>query len=107
MRPDWSDLMDNGCDGGGDGVDWEFQWSPVPRAARYHLQAWSVGPGSPALDDSTITGNFYRRTEPLAFVRESMRIGWRWRVRAFADGAWSEWSRETVFDFEPPGTDCP
>lgn len=107
IRPDGSDVMDNGCDGGADGIDWDFAWSVVPRATRYHLQAWSITPANPALDDSSLTAPFWRRTDPLAFVRESSRIGWRWRVRAFADGQWGEWSRETVFDFEPAGTDCP
>jgi len=82
-------------------VVWEFKWSAVPRASKYHLLV--IGPKAtiPAVDRSGLTSPAYRH-EWQAYVGGPNRFGWRWKVRALVGDVWSEWSETRTFDVEPP-----
>src|SRR5207247_10401148 len=75
--------------------DWTFGWHACPGASRYHL--FVIGPGAlnPIVNDDSITSATYeyRRSHYGITHRE----GWTWKVRAFVDGQWGEWSEERTF----------
>jgi serine/threonine protein kinase/WD40 repeat protein/tetratricopeptide (TPR) repeat protein len=84
---------------------WDFRWTEVPGATCYHVQI-RVANDSPRVDRATITmpswsysGQFYH---PDHFL-----TGWRWRVRALVNGAWTQWSAYRAFQVAPPETAQP
>ena len=84
---------------------WDFDWSDVAGAARYHLFVKGSGALYPLVDDESLGSSEYRIDE-AAYVINANRLGWTWRVRALVDGEWGPWSEERTFDVEPLNTDC-
>jgi hypothetical protein len=78
---------------------WDFGWSEVPGATRYHLYGSGSNPTSPFLN-FTLTSTSYRH-ETKGYVSDQNRMGWRWKVRALVNGIWSDWSEERRFDVAP------
>ena len=79
---------------------WNFGWYDCPEAERYHL--YVIGPGAlnPIVDDANVHSATYQlRKESYGITTLN---GWRWKVRAFVDGKWGEWSEERTFDVAPP-----
>jgi len=80
---------------------WLFGWRDCPEASRYHL--YVIGPGAlnPVVDDDTITAatHQHRATYYKGVTRAE---GWTWKVRAFVDGRWGEWSEERQFNVAAP-----
>jgi serine/threonine protein kinase/tetratricopeptide (TPR) repeat protein len=79
---------------------WEFGWSEVPGATRYHLYVVLDGTHVPTIHNSTLTSSSYQ-FETGAFVPDQNRLGWRWKVRALVQGTWTDWSEERTFDVTP------
>jgi hypothetical protein len=81
---------------------WEFSWSKVPKAERYHIYiAHSTLIDSPAVSQE-MDVPVYRMPNPH-LMRSSgpLRQGWTWKVKALVGGEWSKWSDVRTFDVEP------
>jgi hypothetical protein len=87
---------------GGPGCTWEFGWSQVPGADRYHLWVKSPYARGPLVDAASLDRPAYRLSCDGTFVSPSNRSGWRWKVRARVGGVWTPWSEERSFDTAPP-----
>jgi hypothetical protein len=96
-------LMDNGCQDFSNPIIWDFAWSAVPGATRYHLYVIASSASIPVIDNDTLTETTFR-SESMAYT--GVRFGWTWRVRARVAGAWRAWSPTGAFDVEPVDTDC-
>ena len=85
------------------GKGWDFRWSPVAKAVKYHLRV--LGPSddnNPLIDNSELTHPSYHYNG-IVPPTVADRRGWRWKVRAMlASQTWSDWSFERKFDIEPP-----
>jgi hypothetical protein len=81
-------------------VAWEFQWTAVPRATRYHLLVYGPSARVPLIDEDRLPGTVYRYPRK-GYIADRNRKGWRWKVRARIDDAWGDWSDERSFDVEP------
>lgn len=92
--------FDNGCPGQTDPKSWDFSWGTITDASKYHL--YVIGPGAiyPLIDNLNITDASYQFVSQ-GYVINQNRIGWTWRVRAFVNGVWREWSETRSFDVEP------
>lgn len=80
--------------------DWMFGWHDCPEASRYHL--YVIGPHAlnPIIDTDTLTAATYRFRRSSHGVTQ--REGWTWKVRAFIDGRWGDWSEERRFNIAGP-----
>lgn len=107
IMPENHAVMDNGCRNMGDPIEWEFKWSAVPKATSYHLHVIGALATKPVINNSRLSDSMYRHKPTGGYIIKRHQRGWRWRVRAFVNGAWSEWSEERTFDVEPVDTDCP
>jgi hypothetical protein len=105
VSPAEGGVLDNGCSDHSEPMAWSFDWSDVPRAERYHVYAIGRTATYPAVDREVVTSSYSEST--TAYVANQYRFGWRWKVRAFVDGSWREFSPERSFDVEPLNTDCP
>ena len=78
---------------------WRFSWSECPSASRYHL--YVIGPGAlnPIIDNNTLTATSY--SERATHYGITALNGWTWRVRAYVDGRWKEWSETGTFNVSP------
>jgi len=106
VRPAPGVLMDNGCTGGRDEIKWAFTWSPLPGATKYHLYVIGRTATNPVVDLDNLLAPSHIHTR-TAHITSTHTRGWRWKVRAFVDGAWQPWSAERTFDVEKENTDCP
>ena len=79
---------------------WTFGWRACPGARRYHL--FVIGPGAlnPIIDNDSITSATYQNTAYHYGITQ--REGWTWKVRAFVDGRWGDWSEERTFNVAAP-----
>lgn len=79
---------------------WMFGWHDCPEAGRYHL--YVIGPGAlnPIVDDDTLTAATYQFRRSSYGVTQ--RDGWTWKVRAFVDGRWGDWSEARWFSVAAP-----
>ena len=39
--------------------------------------------------------------KPKGISPISLRLGWRWKVRALVEGIWTDWSEERTFEVAP------
>ena len=103
ISPDDQEILDNGRTDFLDYTVWDFDWSDIEGATRYHL--FVVDPlGSPHIDDDNITSSSYH-LESQGYQTSDCLEGWTWGVRAYCNGQWNEWSDTRKFDVEPPNTD--
>ncbi len=87
-------------DGGRVESDWMFGWRACPGATKYHL--FVIGPSAlnPIVDDQSITSATYHYR---AFgYGITQRDSWTWKVRAFVDERWGDWSAQRTFSVAPP-----
>lgn len=98
-------VLDNGCVGGGDALQWSFDWDDVPGADLYHLYVIRAGM-NPAIDRADLTASDFT-DHHFGWVPSENLGGWSWKVRARTNGVWRAWSGERPFAAEPVGTDCP
>jgi hypothetical protein len=87
------------------GVDrssvWEFDWSDVPGATRYHLYLFRPNPSKATyINDPAITSSACRvKADRCVHDRADPRR--YWKVRALVNGVWSDWSEEGTFTVAP------
>jgi len=99
-------LMDNGCQDRSNGITWDFDWNNVPGATAYHIRVWR-NPALPVINQMDVATSDYHYDSPQTYIINTNRIGWRWRVRAKAEGVWGPWSKVGFFRVERLNTDCP
>lgn len=101
-------VLDNGCSGDRDVVEWPFNWSAIGGASRYHLQV--SRPGEPPIVDTDSVARSYYLFERRGHVDERKGAGrdrfFTWKVRAMVSGDWQPWSKDAAFEVEPANTDC-
>jgi hypothetical protein len=105
LPEDGEENMDNGCRDRSDLQEWNFDWSDVPGAARYHIYVIGQNASYPVIDTIVTSSNYYNGCSGC-YIIESNRFNWSWRVRAGDADSWSEWSDTSNFDVEPLDFDC-
>jgi hypothetical protein len=112
--PQVNAVLDNGCDYGDNGLEWNFSWSQVPSAAYYQIQILNGNDMFRRLSE-IIESNTWRYScnsedQESCNIEDSLD-DFSWRVRAGygdkADSIWGEWSEIRSFQVEPLNTDCP
>jgi hypothetical protein len=103
ISPKEGELLDNGCRNFKDPKLWQFRWSEVRGAQRYHLYVKHEFAGNPVIDNSNIRTTSYTDEDNSFSLNLS---GWRWKVRPMINGVWKDWSAEQAFNVEPADTDC-
>ncbi len=98
-------VLDNGRTDFKDKEIWDFDWEDVPGATKYELYVIGVNATFPAINDETTTSSYHSVDD--GYITNQNRLGWKWKVRAYANGLWSEWSEVRSFDVEPVNTDPP
>jgi hypothetical protein len=106
LMPDNNAEPDNGCADRSNAIEWRFERSEIPKARRYHLYVIGSGAKYPVVDMMNIKSASYRHDRPSAYITDSNRRAWRWKVRVLVGKVWSDWSEERAFDVEPIDTDC-
>ncbi len=96
--------VDNGCTDGRDSIVDDFDWSDVNGATKYELYRKHAG-SMPSYTETN--SSFYYYVCDGCYVIEANRFNWKWKVRAFVNNIWTDWSEERSYDFEPLNTDCP
>ena len=104
LFPKQDEVMDNGCDVVVNNIEWRFTWETVPGATSYHIYVAHEGANNPVTDDQT-SDNFWNNSQE-GFISPGNGTNWKWRVRAYKNGKWYEWSAERTFSVEPVNTDC-
>ena len=106
ISPQNGTVLDNGCKDHSDSIEWDFDWSDVPGATKYHIYVILENAVNPVIDAIT-TASSYHYSSLGAYIEDAHRFNWTWKVRAGNDsGEWSEWSEVRYFDVEPLDTDC-
>ena len=100
LKPAAGATLENGAIGGKKVRVWEFGWSEVPGATRYHIYAIGRNAVLPSINNPTVTSSSYR-DEEKGYIGDKNRLGWRWKVRALVKGVWTDWSEERTFDVAP------
>ena len=77
--------------------EWAFDWADVPRATKYHLFVKATKAKIPIVDRDDILQSEWKEIR-RGVVGDSFLQDWGWKVRAFVDGEWTEWSDVRTFD---------
>ncbi|MCY2993311.1 MAG: serine/threonine-protein kinase [Planctomycetota bacterium] len=96
-------VLENGSLDGSRQKTWEFAWSAVVGATRYHLFVSGRRAPRPVVDVSEIGHTQYSH-RGTGYVIEANQRGWRWRVRALVGDKWTDWTEERTFDVGPIAT---
>jgi len=107
ISPKEGEVLDNGRYDAKDYIEWDFDWSDVKGAAKYHLYVKHTGSRYPVIDKIIYNGSRHHHRKYGSYIIENNRFNWKWKVRAFVDGQWCHWSEVRRFDVEPPNTDPP
>jgi len=106
ISPQNGAVLDNGCKDHSDSIEWDFDWSDVPGATKYHIYVILENAVNPVIDAIT-TASSYHYSSLGAYIEDAHRFNLTWKVRAGNDSSeWSEWSEVRYFDVEPLDTDC-
>ena len=83
-------------------LNWTFTWKACPQATRYHL--FVIGPtaSNPIVNDDSLTSAAFQFQRTHGQISKSKAQGWTWKVRAYADGQWGNWSEERKFSVAEP-----
>lgn len=106
LSPNEGAIMDNGRNDFRDEIVWDFDWSDCPNATKYHLYVKRTGASLPSIDNDTIVNSSFRSAS-YSYIIDSNLQGWTWKVRAFINGSWEEWSVIQTFSVEPLNADPP
>ena len=104
LSPSQDDVLDNGCEDQSDNVIWEFSWSGVEGADRYHIYVQRLGAQFPVLNHAVTDTSYKKKSK--GYIAPQNADGWTWRVRAQVRGKWGKWSAVRTFSVEPIDTDC-
>lgn len=80
----------------GPAVSWEFRWTAVNGASKYHVQVSRVGAAQPLFNRDDLKLPKFKGTIRSKFPESSLD-GWTWKVRAFVNGRWNDWSESQPF----------
>lgn len=107
ISPSNGTVLDNGCNPNreADGIVWEFAWSAVPGATRYHLIVQRLGAALPVIDVFT-SASSYRYESAGAYIIEANRFNWHWKVESEANGQFGSYNPSATFNVEPLNADC-
>jgi hypothetical protein len=110
--PEEGAILDNGRMDRKDFIKWRFIWGRVVGASKYNLYVKHVGSYFPIINTELTDFNrslfmYYDFEEYGSYIANKNRFNWRWKVRAYVDEAWWDWSEERSFDVEPVNTDLP
>ncbi|MCG2815363.1 MAG: hypothetical protein L6425_05465 [Candidatus Aminicenantes bacterium] len=101
-------VLDNGRSDGRDDIVWDFDWSDINGATSYRLYVIGSNALYPVIDrPSNMFDSSYHHVSAGSYIIDENRLNWKWKVRAYANGVWSDWSEERTFDVEPLNTDPP
>ena len=106
LSPADGEVMDNGCLDRSDSMDWDFEWTAVPGAKKYHLFVKTSRAPIAAIDNQSIKTTRHEVRKRGAYTGPAGYTGWAWKVRALVGNEWTEWSEERSFTLEPVNTDC-
>ena len=104
LLPEAHEIMDNGCYPVLNDINWRFTWTAIPGATSYQIHVMHEGSLKPVANDET-ADNFWNNSQQ-GFILPENTQNWKWKVRAFKDGQWCEWSVERTYTVEPLNTDC-
>lgn len=79
----------------------EFDWTDVPGATMYHLYVKGTTATYPWIDIDT-PQSWYQKQQG-GCVYDENRFNWIWKVKAYVNGQWCDYSPERHFDFESGG----
>ena len=105
LSPSDGAVLDNGCVSRTDAITWEFDWSDVQHATRYHLIVQRLGASIPVVDVFTAHSS-YRHVAPGAYIIERNRFEWHWEVEAEVHSVFGGYSPARTFSVEPLSADC-
>ena len=105
LSPEEGAEMDNGRTDRQDDKVWDFDWTDVEGATRYHLYVKHEGAAFPVIDRQGLTASQYNDISTGSYISNTNRLDWRWKVRAYTSDGWSDWSEIRSFDVEPVNTD--
>jgi len=82
-------------------LNWTFGWKVCPEATKYHL--FVIGPtaSNPIVNEDSLTSATYQFQRSHGQISKSKTQGWTWKVRAYADGQWGQWSEVRKFNVTP------
>ncbi|MFQ5720925.1 MAG: hypothetical protein ACE5GI_00340 [Candidatus Aminicenantales bacterium] len=106
ISPEEGAILDNGRYDRRDDIVWDFSWSNINGAIKYHLYVKHTGAQKPVIDIKTFN-SFYHYISEDSYIIDENRFNWKWKVRAFVNDKWCDWSEERRFDVEPVNTDPP
>jgi len=106
ISPKEGAILDNGRTDKRDNIVWNFDWSDVIDATRYHLYVKGETATIPVINIE-IRQSFYNIVWKGAYIIERNRFNWKWKVRALIGDRWGDWSEVRSFDVEPVNSDPP
>jgi hypothetical protein len=85
---------------------WEFSWSKVPKAEKYHVYICHSGSLNFPFANTEVEVPFYRlnshannfNPRRTGFTDGPLIKGWTWKIKAQVGGEWSKWSEVRTFD---------
>jgi uncharacterized protein (TIGR02145 family) len=95
-------MLDNGCFDQTDEINWHFDWSSCPNATQYSLYVKGEKALNPVID--VITAETEYESSGIGYIMDSYYLNWSWKVMAYVNGEWGEWSEERGFVVEPVPT---
>lgn len=77
-----------------------FRWDPCPGASRYNLLVTTPDAQINLINEDTVLSPTfeYTRRDPDGIRNRT----WIWKVRAFIEGRWTDWSETRGFTIAPP-----
>lgn len=81
-----------------------FFWTPVNGATMYQLYVQDLGLSVPAINITT-TDTTYLWQKTGNILSENNTNNWECKVRAYANGVWSNYSNVVIFHLSPPSCD--
>lgn len=106
LSPRKGDILDNGRTDGKNSTRWWFDWLSVDGATKYNL--YVIGPNTNSPLINVVVGlDGWQYTRATGFIPNKDRLNWRWRVRAYVNHTWCDWSKWGHFNVEPVNTDPP
>ena len=104
LSPRAREVMDNGCTDRSDSIVWDFDWADIPGATEYNLYIKHKGSKYSFVDVDT-TRSSYHYVGRGSYIVNRNRFDWGWKVRAYVDGQWYDYSNTRYFNVEPVNTD--
>ena len=82
-------------------IGWYFNWQDVSDATKYQIYVIGSGAQNPVIDTETTNSYF-----TLCISGSAQHVLWNWKVRAYINGTWSEWSETRSFNVDRIDVTC-